>query len=1165
MVFFRKNKRQFGIRSHRNLFVAIFLVALFGISGIISLIMSAMAADVPVPSVEILSQNSSYPDGHPGAWRVTKSAEWTDIGKARITFEIDSIAKTDSSKKLDVVMVVDISGSMSGDKLTQVKNDASDLTETLLSSPDNNIALVQFESDARILSGLTNNKAEMLNLIDGLSVAGCTNYYDGLLKAEEVLDGYVQQDDRELVLLFLTDGYPNEQTPNEIAQYQTLKTKYPYMIINGIQYEMGDEVLQPIIDVSDNQFIANRDSLHNVLYEATITPYIYDEFVITDLINEEYWTVAGLAALNATLGDYKLEYDGSTPKITWDLSGLYRTGQSAKLTIEVNLKSEFINMSDLLLPTNDGEEIKTKLPDAPDEDVDSQDSPILKDHYDVIYDDNAPEGCNVTGAVPETTSHTIFTPVEISDNQLQCEGHVFRGWSVYMPVVKIINQDYFIMPEANVTIRALWGEASIAKSMEGTIHRRAKAEFDTGINVNGKMKRLSGQSGANYATANTSIVAIRRSDTLSGTVNTSNSSYILSSPSSELPIYGWYDNGIIYYYTEADDIFMNASSNSFFREMRGLADISGLAYWDASRNKTMDRLFYNASSLSNLEPLRSWDTSAVTTMLYAFTGCSSITSLDPLREWDTSAVKDMGSLFSNGTSIESLEPLSGWNTSNVENMNNMFYSVNKITSVAPLSEWDVSKVKTMSYMFQIATKLTSLDGLEDWDISSLIDARYMFYGTQSLTDISALSEWNISGLQNMSAMFDGAKILSDISPLSGWITDNVTDMSFLFADTIIDDASPLANWNTANVTNMKFLFKGTKLTNINALSGWDTSKVKDISYIFNQGYVLTDISALSSWNNANIENMEGSFYGAYHLADISPLRNWNTSGKLTNLKYTFQGTSIKSTDDLIGWNTVNVVDMSNTFSGTDIVNTNGLSGWETDNVTSMAGMFSSADWLTDISGISGWNTEKVTNMSFMFSSTKIPNVDAMTNWNTSSVTTMSNMFANISTLSNLNGLAGWNTSSLKTTARMFVGDSGLTDISGAGGLDTDLVTEMQEMFSSAPAPIPSSFSSWNVENVTNMRQMFNSGGSINLDPLSSWNTGKVRNMDGMFRNNTALADISGISGWNTAMVTDMSNMFFRNISITSLPLNDWDTSNVTNMTYMFGDIPDTVARPTWYH
>ena len=98
-------------------------------------------------------------------------------------------------------MVLDNSGSMSGDKIAQVKHDATELIESILSDTNNRIGLVNFNSTAEKLSNLTNDKNSLLTMIDQLSITGCTNYYSGFLKAEEVLEGYQKQANRMVSLM----------------------------------------------------------------------------------------------------------------------------------------------------------------------------------------------------------------------------------------------------------------------------------------------------------------------------------------------------------------------------------------------------------------------------------------------------------------------------------------------------------------------------------------------------------------------------------------------------------------------------------------------------------------------------------------------------------------------------------------------------------------------------------------------------------------------------------------------------------------------------------------------------------------------------------------------------------------------------------------------------
>ena len=482
---FHKNKRQISFRTHRKLFVAMFLFVILGATAVVLNVLAA--DDVPVPSVETSSQHSNFANNEPGSWKITKSAEWTGFGKARVTFKVESVAKYANNSQFDVVLVMDNSGSMSGSKLAQAKTDAIDLTNTLLSDSQNRVALVTFETNAVIKSGLTNDKNKMTSLIDNISAGGSTNYYAGLLMAEDVLDGYVKQDNRELILLFLTDGFPNEQTPNEIAQYNTLKATYPYMTINGIQYEMGDEILQPIIEVSDNQYIASMESLNNVLFEAVMAPYAYDDFVITDFIDNDYWTLSDankdgelnisdvVQDISASIGRFGEEITYNFPdtgvgeQIQWNLSELFHSGHTATLTIDLDLKEQYLGVLDeiILFPTNTHETIVSSLKDTPDEEIDSSLTPKLRSGYEVTYEANEPSGCTIPdNMVPEGSKYVVYSTVEISDTVLFCPGYSFKGWQIVDDGVVRINEDYFRMPAKDVILKAIWTKPDISKSME---------------------------------------------------------------------------------------------------------------------------------------------------------------------------------------------------------------------------------------------------------------------------------------------------------------------------------------------------------------------------------------------------------------------------------------------------------------------------------------------------------------------------------------------------------------------------------------------------------------------------------------------------------------------------------------------------------------------------
>ena len=411
----------------------------------------------PIPKVTFKSQNLNYDKKEPGSFKVDKSAKWIGEGKAKVTIEVNSILKEKKPNK-DIVFVLDVSASMSGDKLDQVKKDITDLVTTVLSNPKNRAALITFDTGAERVSGFTSNKADFLQKVNSLTDKASTNYKSGLEEARRLLEGYKKEEGKDLVLLFLTDGFPNVDTPNEVAVYNELRQKYPNISIKAIQYEMGVQIQGPIKAISEKQFSADMKGLNNVLFDAGINPIIYDNFVITDYISKHFKGSA--TKIKASQGEAKLEGD----QITWNL-GTYRSGTKATLEIEL----DHVGSREEFYKTNKGIDIKTIFEKQKDDQISSK-TPVLKDAYKVIYEANTPQGCSVKG-LEKLTSYKPFEKIKLVKGKATCEGYLFQG---YEPITnaKYINQDYIEMPENDVIFRATWTKAKVGKGMQGKVDSR---------------------------------------------------------------------------------------------------------------------------------------------------------------------------------------------------------------------------------------------------------------------------------------------------------------------------------------------------------------------------------------------------------------------------------------------------------------------------------------------------------------------------------------------------------------------------------------------------------------------------------------------------------------------------------------------------------------------
>ena len=244
-------------------------------------------------------------------------------------------------------------------------------------------------------------------------------------------------------------------TPNEVAVYNELRQIYPYMNINAVQYEMGDEIQAPIKAISERQFLADMKGLNNVLFEAGASPIIYDNFVITDYISKHF--KGNATKIKASQGDVKLEGD----QVTWNL-GTYRSGTKATLEIEL----DHVGDREEFYKTNKGIDIKTMFEKQKDDQISSK-TPVLKDTYKVIYEANTPNGCTVK-SIEKTTSHRPFEKVPLVKGNATCDGYLFQGYELITDT-KYINQDYIEMPEKDVIFRATWTKAKLGKGMQGTV------------------------------------------------------------------------------------------------------------------------------------------------------------------------------------------------------------------------------------------------------------------------------------------------------------------------------------------------------------------------------------------------------------------------------------------------------------------------------------------------------------------------------------------------------------------------------------------------------------------------------------------------------------------------------------------------------------------------
>lgn len=166
----------------------------------------------------------------------------------------------------DIVLVVDVSGSMASEAKTQTVSESMGLSlldivkhaiKTVVTTlgPDDRLSLVSFSTSAKVIFELMPmnrlGKQNAFDLIKKLEPDGMTNLWDGLNKGLNILSNR-QESSRNAAILLLTDGEPNIEPPRGhipmLKKYRDAhQSCYPGLISTfGFGYTLDSALLSSI-------------------------------------------------------------------------------------------------------------------------------------------------------------------------------------------------------------------------------------------------------------------------------------------------------------------------------------------------------------------------------------------------------------------------------------------------------------------------------------------------------------------------------------------------------------------------------------------------------------------------------------------------------------------------------------------------------------------------------------------------------------------------------------------------------------------------------------------------------------------------------------------------------------------------------------------------------
>lgn len=355
--------------------------------------------------------------------------------------KVDITGKSGTSvknAKMDVVLAVDVSGSMMGDGLVAAKAGAKKFVDKLLGAKsDVRIALIAFNTCGNLIKSFTDNKADLHAAIDGLSAAGTTNMSDAISTATTEFNTKGRTDSQKAFVL-LSDGIPNS-TADAYTAIDSMMAAYSDMSIYTIGCDIvtsGRTVLENIAkkaNAAGAYFDASTDDLDQVFTNvATEIITLVDKVTVTSSVAAPFEIVPGSAKT-------------SSPEVSLDDKDLARGTGTVKATIGSLKEDQKVSFTYQVRILQDAD-LSVKAPDF-----------VFDYVYEFTKDGNVVQK-NVQETVPAPPIYKIATEADengkISDGKLVGAGadfaltvtpndqYTLKGLTVNGQVVTVENNAY---------------------------------------------------------------------------------------------------------------------------------------------------------------------------------------------------------------------------------------------------------------------------------------------------------------------------------------------------------------------------------------------------------------------------------------------------------------------------------------------------------------------------------------------------------------------------------------------------------------------------------------------------------------------------------------------------------------------------------------------------
>ncbi len=213
----------------------------------------------------------------------TASQPLIDLDQPAVLFEQPSASSVmavqelwkSARKAVNLVMVLDTSGSMDGDKLENVKAAAVDLINTMGQSDYVSILVYNLKSEVELLvdhARIGDSRDEVIRLVQGLTAWSGTPLYDSIAMAADQV-AQTQSASTSNVIIVLTDGNDTESFNHRFNQSLVDQAKANNTTVYTIAYgrDADEDVLEELaLQANGHFYLADEANIAEIYAEMSV-------------------------------------------------------------------------------------------------------------------------------------------------------------------------------------------------------------------------------------------------------------------------------------------------------------------------------------------------------------------------------------------------------------------------------------------------------------------------------------------------------------------------------------------------------------------------------------------------------------------------------------------------------------------------------------------------------------------------------------------------------------------------------------------------------------------------------------------------------------------------------------------------------------------------------